>query len=250
MTTDLAQLSVSGRVATLTLNRPDSRNALSIELLRALHAKLDDLLPRNELSVLTITGAGKSFCGGMDLKLVLGDPHAPLLLLNLLADLTLKLRALPMVTLAKVNGAAVGGGCGLTSVCDLAITHADSKMGYPEVDMGVCPAVVAPWLVKKVGAGRARVILLTGGLMSGQRAFELGMVDKVVPTVADLDTAAAELAQRLAAGGPQALRATKDLLNQLDGSTDASAVKRRAELSAQVIAMPETQEVLKAKLAK
>jgi methylglutaconyl-CoA hydratase len=250
MTTDLAQLSVSGRVATLTLNRPDSRNALSIELLRALHAKLDDLLPRNELSVLTITGAGKSFCAGMDLKLVLGDPHAPLLLLNLLADLTLKLRKLPMVTLAKVNGAAVGGGCGLACVCDMAITHADSKMGYPEVDMGVCPAVVAPWLVKKVGAGRARVILLTGGLMSGQRAFELGMVDKVVPTVTDLDAEAAELAQRLATGGPQALRATKDLLNQLDGSTDAAAVKRGAELSAQVIAMPETQEVLRAKLAK
>jgi methylglutaconyl-CoA hydratase len=250
MTTDLAQLSVSGRVATLTLNRPDSRNALSIELLRALHAKLDDLLPRNELSVLTITGAGKSFCAGMDLKLVLGDPHAPLLLLNLLADLTLKLRKLPMVTLAKVNGAAIGGGCGLACVCDMAITHADSKMGYPEVDMGVCPAVVALWLVKKVGAGRARVILLTGGLMSGQRAFELGMVDKVVPTIADLDSAATELAQRLAAGGPQALRATKDLLNQLDGSTDASAVRRGAELSAQVIAMPETQEVLKAKLAK
>jgi methylglutaconyl-CoA hydratase len=250
MTTDLAQLSVSGRVATLTLNRPESRNALSIELLRALHAKLDDLHPRNELSVLTITGAGKSFCAGMDLKLVLGDPHAPLLLLNLLADLTLKLRALPMVTLAKVNGAAVGGGCGLACVCDMAITHADSKMGYPEVDMGVCPAVVAPWLVKKVGAGRARVILLTGGLMSGQRAFELGMVDKIVPTAGDLDAAAAELAQRLATGGPQALRATKDLLNQLDGSTDAAAVKRGAELSAQVIAMPETQEVLKAKLAK
>ncbi len=123
-------------------------------------------------------------------------------------------------------------------------------MGYPEVDMGVCPAVVAPWLVKKVGAGRARVILLTGGLMSGQRAFELGMVDKVFPTVTDLDAEAAELAQRLATGGPQALRATKDLLNQLDGSTDAAAVKRGAELSAQVIAMPETQEVLRAKLAK
>ncbi len=250
MTTDLAQLSVSGRIATLTLNRPDSRNALSIELLRALHAKLDDLLPRNELSVLVITGAGKSFCAGMDLKLVLGDLHAPLLLLNLLADLTIKLRKLPMVTLAKVNGAAIGGGCGLACVCDMAITHADSKMGYPEVDMGVCPAVVAPWLVKKVGAGRARVILLTGGLMSGERALELGMVDKIVPTIADLDAAAAELAQRLATGGPQALRATKDLLNQLDGSTDASAVKRGAELSAQVIAMPETQEVLKAKLAK
>src|SRR5882724_11883619 len=101
MTSDLAQLSVHGRTATLTLNRPESRNALSIELLRALHAQLDDLAPRNDLSVLTVAGAGKSFCAGMDLKLVLDDPHAPILLLDLLAELTLKLRALPMVTLAK-----------------------------------------------------------------------------------------------------------------------------------------------------
>lgn len=247
---DLAQLSVQGRTATLTISRPESRNALSIELLRALHGQLDDLTPRHDISVLTITGAGKAFCAGMDLKLVLGDPHAPTILLDLLADLTLKLRALPMVTLAKVNGAAIGGGCGLACVCDLAITHADSKMGYPEVDMGVCPAVVAPWLVKKVGAGRARLILLTGGVISGQRAFELGMVDQVVPTLADLDAAAADLVARLATGGPQALRATKSLLNSLDGSDDPAAVKRGAELSAQVIALPQTQEMLRAKLSK
>lgn len=247
---DLAQLSVQGRVATLTLNRPDARNALSIELLRALHARLDDLAPRNDLSVLVLTGAGKAFCAGMDLKLVLDDPHAPTMLLDLLAELTLKLRRLALVTLAKVNGAAIGGGCGLACVCDLAVTHADSKMGYPEVDMGVCPAVVAPWLVRKVGAGRARMILLTGGLLTGQRAFELGMVDRVVPNLAELDGAAEEMAQRLAGGGPRALRATKELLNQLDGSLDAGVVKLGAELSAQVIAMPETQEVLRAKLAK
>jgi methylglutaconyl-CoA hydratase len=246
----LATLHVAGRTATLTLNRPDARNALSIELLRALHAQLDDLQPRNDISVLTITGAGKSFCAGMDLKLVLDDPHAPMMLLDLLASLTLKLRQLPMVTLAKVNGAAIGGGCGLACVCDLAITHADSKMGYPEVDLGVCPAVVAPWLVRKVGAGRARMILLTGGLMSGQRALELGMVDRVVPTIAGLDAAAAEMVQRLATGGPQALRATKSLLNQLDGSLDEAAVRQGAELSARVIAMPETQATLRAKLSK
>jgi methylglutaconyl-CoA hydratase len=245
---DLAQLSVQGRVATLSLNRPDARNALSIELLRALHAKLDDLAPRTDLAVLVLTGAGKAFCAGMDLKLVLDDPHAPTILLDLLAELTLKIRQLPMVTLAKVNGAAIGGGCGVACVCDLAVTHADSKMGYPEVDLGVCPAVVAPWLVRKLGAGRARLILLTGGVMSGQRAFELGMVDRVVPSLADLDGAAAEMSERLASGGARALRATKELLNQLDGSMDAGVVKRGAELSAQVIAMPETREMLRAKL--
>jgi methylglutaconyl-CoA hydratase len=241
---DLATLSVSGPIATLTLNRPESRNALSIDLLQALLARVEELRQLPNVTVAVLTGAGKSFCAGMDLKSVLQDQSAPPMLLHLLADLTLALRSLPQVTLAKVNGAAIGGGCGLACVCDLAITHADSKMGYPEVDLGVCPAVVAPWLVRRVGPGRARMILLTGGLLSGQRALELGMVDRVVPTLAELDAASEEIAQRLATGGPHALRATKGLLNRIDGSDQPAMVKLGADLSAQVIAMPETQQSL------
>jgi enoyl-CoA hydratase/carnithine racemase len=197
-----------------------------------------------------MTGEGKSFCAGMDLKAVLDDAAKARELLHSLADLTLKIRRLPMVTLAKVNGAAIGGGCGLACVCDIAITHADSKMGYPEVDLGVCPAVVAPWLVKKVGAGRARRVLLTGGLMSGQEAHAIGIADHLVATAADLDTAATELATRLAQGGPHALRATKELLNTIDGSTDATLVKRGADLSADVLQTPQTQAALRSKMSK
>ncbi len=246
--TDLVTLSIAGRVATLTLNRPDARNALSIDLLGGLHAQMDALARRSDVSVLVVTGAGKSFCAGMDLKAVLDDPGAPRRLLHLLADFTIKLRALPMVTVAKVNGAAIGGGCGLACVCDLAITHADSKMGYPEVDLGVCPAVVAPWLVRKIGAGRARRVLLMGGLMTGQQAFEIGMVDQVVATAAELEGACDAMAQRLAKGGPHAMAATKQLLNTIDGSTDAALVKRGADLSADVVATPQTQQMLRAKL--
>ncbi len=250
---DLATLTVDGPIATLTLNRPDARNALSLDLLHALHARLDELERAAEPTgptVLILTGAGKSFCAGMDLKLVLDEPGAPAKLLHLLGDFTLRLRALPLVSLARVNGAAIGGGCGLACVADIAITHADSKMGFPEVDLGVCPAVVAPWLVRKVGAGKARMILLTGGLMSGQRAHELGIVDRVVPASSDLDAATSEIAQRLATGGPHALRATKQLLNQLDGSDDAATIKRGADLSATVVALPETQKMLRAKFSK
>lgn len=246
---ELALLTVDGAIATLTLNRPDARNALSLELIGALRARVDELAgDARGATVLVVTGAGKAFCAGMDLKAVLGDPVAPGKLLSALAELTIALRALPLVTLAKVNGAAIGGGCGLACVCDLAVTHADSKMGYPEVDLGVCPAVVAPWLVKRIGAGRARRVLLSGGLMSGQAAFELGMVDAVAPGAAELDALAGQMASRLASGGPHALRATKDLLNQLDGSLEGDVVRRGAELSARVVAMPETQATLRAKL--
>jgi methylglutaconyl-CoA hydratase len=249
---ELAELSFKPPIATLTLNRPEARNALSIDLLEALHARVDELAARTsaagDIHIVVLTGAGKSFSAGMDLKQVLGTPGAPLRLLSLLGEFTLKLRSLSAVTLASINGAAIGGGCGLATVCDLAITHADSKMGFPEVDLGVCPAVVAPWLVRKIGPGPARAVLLRGGLMSGREALSLGIVDHCVEMRDELDAAAGALAQRLAGGGPNALRATKGLLNDLDGSLDAALARRAAELSAGVLATPEAQAMLRAKL--
>lgn len=246
--TDLAVFSTSGPVGTLTLNRPDARNSLSLDLVVALLLRITELEQRADLSVLIVTGEGKAFCAGMDLKAVLNDAALPAKLLSSFADFCLRLRKLPMITVAKVNGAAIGGGCGLATVCDIAITHADSKMGFPEVDLGVCPAVVAPWLVRKVGAGRARHILLSGGLMSGQRAFEVGIVNQVVPAREDLDKAVDEAAARLATGGPNALRATKRLLNELDGSLDVEIGRKAAALSADVLATPEARAMLAAKM--
>lgn len=246
--TDLTTLTQAGPVATLTLRRPEARNALSVELLDELHARVSALAASRDVSVLVLTGEGRAFCAGMDLRAVVDDADAALRLLRSLADLTLGLRALPMVTVARVNGAAIGGGCGLACVCDIAVTHAESRMGFPEVDLGVCPAVVAPWLVKKVGPGVARRILLTGGLMSGQEAHACGIVNHVVASREELDAAAASLVTRLAGGGPNSLRATKQLLNEIDGSLDAALVRRGAELSAEVVAHPATQAILRAKL--
>jgi enoyl-CoA hydratase/carnithine racemase len=116
------------------------------------------------------------------------------------------------------------------------------------VDLGVCPAVVAPWLVKKIGAGAARRVLLSGGLMSGRDAMECGIVNHVVELREELDAGAAAIVTRLAGGGTNALRATKALLNEVDGSLDAALVRRGAEISAHVVAQPETQAILRAKL--
>jgi methylglutaconyl-CoA hydratase len=244
--TDLAPLNFgTDGIAHLRLNRPDKRNSLSIELLDALIVRIEELQERDDVRVLVLTGEGKSFCAGMDLKAVLGDPAAPGKLLGLLSDFLLALRQLPVITLAKVNGAAIGGGCGLATVCDLAITHADAKLGFPEVDLGVCPAVVAPWLVRKIGSGRARRVLLSGGTMSGQQAHEVGIVDQLVGTREELDSAAEELAGKLAKSGAGALRATKNLLNELDASLDAELARKSAELSARVLATEEAQAMLR-----
>lgn len=246
--TELTTFTQAGPVATLTLRRPESRNALSVDLLDELHARVAGLAASRDASVLVLTGEGRAFCAGMDLKAVLDDADAALRLLRSLADLTLALRALPMVTVARVNGAAIGGGCGLACVCDIAVAHAESRMGFPEVDLGVCPAVVAPWLVKKIGAGRARRVLLSGGLMTGAEAHKTGIVDHLAPDLAGLDALCGELTARLATGGHLAMLATKELLNRLDSSVDAAVLHAGAELSAAIVSSDETRAILRARL--
>jgi methylglutaconyl-CoA hydratase len=247
----LATLEVGGGVARLTLRRPDRRNALSIELIAALREQVARLgalgAGADGPKVVVLGGEGRAFCAGMDLQAVLGDPAMPGRLLGTLAELTLEVRALPMVVIARVHGAAIGGGCGLTCVCDMALTHDGAKVGFPEVDLAVCPAVVAPWVVRKVGAGRARQILLRGGLLSGAEAAAMGLMDRSTPTPEALDGAVEELAQRIAGGGRLALAATKGLLNRLDGSLDGASVREGARLSAEVVASDEAQAALRAR---
>ncbi|MCA9299327.1 MAG: enoyl-CoA hydratase/isomerase family protein [Phycisphaerales bacterium] len=240
---ELATLTCDGPVATLTMHRPEARNALSTDLLKGLHDRLGEI--PDDMRVLVLTGEGRSFCAGMDLKTVMSDPKACRDLLRSLATLTVRLRALPQVTVARVNGAAIGGGCGLVCVTDFAVTHDDAKLGYPEVDLGLCPAVVAPWLVRRVGAGRAREILLKGGTFSGARAAEVGLVTESVASRDDLDDATGALVARIASGGPNALRATKALLNEVDGSLDEAMVLKGADLSADVLSGDEAQSSLR-----
>jgi enoyl-CoA hydratase/carnithine racemase len=247
----LTSLTVEGPVARLTLNRPDRRNALSIDLIASLRERVAEVAraagradgPR----VLVLAGEGPAFCAGMDLKAVMGDAEAPRRLLGDLGELTIEVRALPLVVIAHVHGAAIGGGCGLTCVCDMALTHDEAKVGFPEVDLAVCPAVVAPWVVRKVGAGRARQILLRGGLLSGAEGARLGLMDRSLETPAALDEAVRELTERVGRGGREALAETKALLNRLDGSEDAEAVRRGAEISARVVVSDEAQAALRAR---
>lgn len=249
--TNLAELSVRGAVARLTLNRPEQRNALSTDLLDAMHGAVERLADTSDVAVLVLTGAGKSFCAGMDLRQVLiGDDRdtwpGPRLLESL-ARFTVRLRALPMVVVASVNGAAIGGGCGLACVADICISHADARIGYPEVDLGLCPAVVAPWVIRKIGPGKARRVLLSGGVMTGAEAHALGLVDHLAPSVEELPLLTDRLVERLCSGGPAALHATKSLLNALDGSLDETSVLEGARLSAEVLGSPDAQQALSAR---
>ncbi len=242
---DLVQLSIAQGCATITLRRPDARNALDFPLIQALADAIARTAKRikensNEIRVVVLAGEGKSFCAGMDLKAVMHDPIQMGQMLRQLSMTLLALRQLPVPTIARVQGAAIGGGCGLIVVCDFAVTHPEAKLGYPEVDLGVCPAVVAPWLIKKIGAGPARAMLLCGGTMKGDEGFTRGLVTHCSP-IDQLDATVATLVARLVTGGPHALACTKKMLNDLDGSNDERIAIEAAELSAKVIAGAEAQ---------
>lgn len=240
---ELAVLDVSDGVATLRINRPDKRNALSLDLLAALRERAAELADRDDARCVVLRGEGRAFCAGMDLKAVLGEPGAPLRLLESIAELTVLLRELPQVVVARVEGAAIGGGCGLAAACDVVLTHPDAKLGFPEVDLGLCPAVVAPWVVQRVGPGRARRLLLLGGTFSGQQAGELGFADECVPRE-ELDEAVGAMSSRIAAAGGRALAATKGLLAEWERERVFAAVRAGAKRSAEVVESDEAQERL------
>lgn len=247
-TTDLVGITITDGVATITLQRSDKANALSHALIDALGVALDTITPQcaphGDIRVLVLAGAGKVFCAGMDLRGVIDDPIAMGEMLRGLSRVSRILRRLPIPTITRVQGAAIGGGCGLMVVTDFAVTHPESKVGYPEVDLGICPAVVAPWLIKKIGAGRARAMLLAGGTMSGQQGFDAGLATHMCAQD-QLDATVSELARRLCTGGPEAIATTKRWLNELDGSNEDAVLDKAAELSAQIIVGDEAQQRLR-----
>ena len=196
------------------------------------------------IRVMILAGAGKSFCAGMDLKAVQDDPILMGDMLRRLAAISRRIRRLEIPTISRVQGAAIGGGCGLMVVCDFSFSHAEAKLGYPEVDLGICPAVVAPFLVKRIGAGPARAMLLAGGTMSGEEGFARGLATHLAG-LDELEDATSTFAAGLAKGGPEAIAATKQWLNELDGSLDDEQLSKGAEISAELIQTEDAQARLR-----
>ncbi|NOG54209.1 MAG: enoyl-CoA hydratase/isomerase family protein [Planctomycetes bacterium] len=189
-----------GAIAEILLNRADKRNALNQELLDEMRATVKEVTSRQDVRVVVLGGEGRSFCAGMDLQAVRTQPEQMGSLLKTLSLLMREIRRAPQPFIARVQGAAIGGGCGLMCVCDFSFTHPDSKIGYPEVDLGICPAVVAPWLVWRIGSGKARQLLLAGGTLRGEEMYEYGLVTHLVD-MDDVCPGAMACARRLARGG-------------------------------------------------
>jgi methylglutaconyl-CoA hydratase len=202
-------------IATVTLNRPEKRNAISYELLDELQYALE-AAEHSSAQVLIITGAGKAFCSGMDLdnlRSITSRTEAE----NLkdserMARLFRAIFDFPKPTIAAVNGPAIAGGCGIATLCDFTIASDDSKFGYTEVRIGFLPAIVSTFLVMQIGEKAARDLLLTGRLITPEEAKRLGLVNEVMPA-AELMEWCRELAGTLMQNSQASLRASKRLLS-------------------------------------
>jgi methylglutaconyl-CoA hydratase len=225
-----------GGILTITMNRPDKRNALNPQMMDDLtHAFIaagDDPCCR----VVMLTGAGSAFCAGLDLDhletLRAKTPEEHRLDSERIARLLRTLYDLSRPTIAAVNGAAIAGGMGLATICDFTLAIPEAKFGYTEVQIGFVPAIVSAFLRGQIGDKRCRDLLLTGRLIKAPEAFDLGLITRVV-SEQDLMVEARRLACSLRRNSPAAMQATKRLLSEhahhhLDQETE-SAVAANAE---------------------
>jgi methylglutaconyl-CoA hydratase len=235
MSYNTIQLAYDCGVATITLNRPEKRNAISFELIDDLLGALDEV-SRSEATVLIVTGAGKAFCSGMDLdnlKALLGrSPKQNLQDSQTMVRLFRSLYEFPKITIAAVNGPAIAGGAGLALLCDFTLAVPEAKFGYTEVRIGFVPAIVSTFLLRQVGEKQARDLLLTGRIFGAEEAARMGLVSEVVPAE-NLMVRACQLAVRLMENSPASLRATKQLLTdharaELDSQVEAAVRKNAA----------------------
>jgi len=230
------QLAYDSGIATITLNRPDRRNAISFELIDDLLRALQEV-EASDARVLIVTGAGKAFSSGMDLdnlKTLIGrSPEENLKDSDTMVRLFRALYEFPKVTIAAVNGAAIAGGTGLALLCDFTLAVPEAKFGYTEVRIGFVPAIVSTFLLRQVGEKQARDLLLTGRIIGAEEAARMGLINEIVAPE-NLMTRARELAALLMENSPTSLRATKKLLNdharaELDSRIEA-AVRENAAI--------------------
>ena len=235
---DLVRTALAGEVATITLDSPANRNALSSGLLIELHAALAGALSDAGVRVLVLTGAGPAFCSGADLKESRTSPAvAPELfprVLQLIWDS-------PKPIVCRVNGSARAGGIGLIAACDIAVAAQSATFAFSEVRIGATPAIIAVTCLRRMEPRAAAEYFLTGEAFGAQRAAEIGLLTRAVPE-AELDQQTGRYAGLLLRGAPGALEATKTVLREAGTLPVADGLARMAKLSAGRFASAEAQE--------
>jgi methylglutaconyl-CoA hydratase len=236
MTYTAIKLAYDAGTATVTLNRPEKRNAISFALVEELQAALREI-EQSAAQVVILTGAGKAFCAGLDLdelKGLLGKtPEENVKDSKVMAGLFRGLYEFPLPTIAAVNGAAVAGGTGIATMCDFTLAVPNAKFGYTEVRIGFVPAIVSSILVWQVGHKIARDLLLSGRTFDADDAYRWGLVNEVVEPDRLMDKARS-LATELMQSSPSSLRATKKLINGFIGEQLDRQIAQAVEDNARI----------------
>ncbi len=241
--------SVDNLIARVNLNRPEIHNAFNEVMISELTQVFKEIKDDKEIRVIVLTGNGKSFCAGADLnwmKKIIDFSYEENIKESLaLAELFYIMYTLPKPVIAKVNGAAIGGGAGLVSVCDLVIASEKAKFSLSEVKLGLVPACISPYVLRRVGERVCRELFLTGQRIDAKKGFELGLVNQVVPHD-KLDQVTDDLVKKLTSSGPNALAMCKDLLSKVPQMSFDQAKKYTAEVIAKLRVSEEGQEGMSA----
>lgn len=241
------------KIATITMRRPEMHNAFNKQLILDLMATFTDLVTDAQLHAVVLTGEGSSFSAGADLNMMresavftqeqnLNDALR-------LAELFETINNFPCPVVARVNGTAMGGGLGLLAVCDIVIAVEGARLAFSEVKLGIAPAVISPYVIRKIGETHARVLFVTGERFTSTHAQEIGLVH-IVTKAEDLDAAVSKTVSELLRGGPQAIRACKALAVNVGHMDRDSARTYTAETFATLRVSAEAQERLHAFLEK
>ena len=224
------------RVGFITLNRPEKRNALNAQFVSELKEALTHAEKDTDCKVVVLKAKGDAFCAGADLaylqELQSNSYDENLADSTHLMELFQQIYTLPKVVIAQVQGHAIAGGCGLASVCDLAIATTESKFGYSEVKIGFIPAIVSVFLIKQIGVAKSKELLLIGKIVSAEEAQSFGLINKV-STKEKLESSVMDIAQSLVkTASTDSLALTKQLINGVSDKSISEGFKWAAEMNA------------------
>lgn len=245
-------LDITGNLATITLNRPEKRNAISTTMIGELQTALD-AVEKSHARVAILTGSGTAFCAGMDLEMLAAiarqSPAENQEDSRRMAKMFRRIWSFPRPLIAAVNGAALAGGCGIATLCDFTLAAPEAKFGYTEVKIGFLPAIVSVFLTRQIGEKRTRDLLLTGRIMEAAEAKEMGLVNEVVPADKLMERAR-EQAATLIAASPSSLTRAKHLLTSAAAASVDADLERAILENARMRCTPDFKEGLASFLEK
>lgn len=236
-------------IARITFNRPEVRNAFNATMISEMGDAFRQINSRKDLRVVVLTGIGQSFCAGADLNWmrdVMNFSYEENLKDSLnLAEMFHLMFTCPLPTIARVNGPAIGGGCGMAAVCDIVIASEKAVFSLSEVKLGLVPACISPYVIRRMGDKNCREYFLTGERLTAEKALAAGLANQVVPED-KLDEAVQKRIEQLLSSGPEALAWCKQLLEKAPAISEIEVGKYTAEVIARLRMSDEAQEGMRA----